>query len=383
MSDKPKDSPVIALTRDAMKEVHAKLKAEDMVGALELLNTTIAGMNAHTAEPRAAEMQALLYSELAMVNQRLANNEEAVTAFGTAESFARASREKSPSPNGTLQLATVLVNKAALHARLKQAEEGIACTEEALAMLNQAEEAGVAASAILRLGALQNHASLLLDQKRFEEATPALESAFETATHLLAKGASQLLPQAIDVAARLTMVLRMQKRFEEAIPVAERSARWAEAAYESSGGKAMGIYVNTQLQLMTVHHNAGNYSQAEDHLWKAIDTSNHIQPMMLGSSFYAELLRQEAAALTEGGLPRRELIEAFDELIGRMTAVRPPAAMIAGVQARYGVLVDGGIENAEQVVTELRSGERTPQVLLDLAKLIEGDITWIRSRESA
>ena len=206
-----------------------------------------------------------------------------------------------------------------------------------------------------------------------------MAEALEIANGLLTE-VPQLIAQAIELSSRKGMVQRMQGKLEESIGSAQHAARLAEAAYQGGAPQGLVWYVNTQMQLVDAYFVSRSLSAAEDHLWKAIDAAGAPQTMLLGTNFYCTLLRLSDEELSSGDLPRGEVVEAFDELIGRMEEKKAPEDLLEVVRARYGVLVEGAVASGEAVLSRQSSGERdlSPGAR-ELHKHLSSDIAWRKS----
>jgi hypothetical protein len=114
--------------------------------------------------------------------------------------------------------------------------------------------------------------------------------------------------------------------------------------------------VATQMALVDIQFARGAFADAEDHLWKAIDTAKSAQTLVVGASFYLSLLRLEDAPLEEGGLPRGEVIDALDELYEKIYAASPPDDVWELLLARREVIRDRRADVGEEIL-ERYAGE--------------------------
>lgn len=380
MTNSNADHPAIKETVAALDEVRAALQTNDLRAAQRRLEQARDALMAHPAhEAPVRQMKAAVFAELGLLHQRLHNPDDAQAQFDQAAELARGLVEETSDRRHVVQLATTLINASGTYAR-GDAQRGLDMTNEALTMLRKIDEDGTPMRRVLLLGGLQNQATLLLALKNPAAAEATLVEAQQISNNLLSE-APQLIGQAIELNGRLSGVQRMQGKADEALASAHGAARLAEAAYQ--GGAKQGIvwYVKTQMALVDGYFVLKQFATAEDHLWKAIDTSKSPQTMMLGTTFYCSLLRQTDELLSEGGLPREEVVEALDELLGRMEELKAPADLMEVLRLRYQLLVDNDQTSAEAWLTAVDSeGRDIGPGAADMRKHLEADLSWRKSQ---
>ncbi|MCA9730333.1 MAG: hypothetical protein KC729_21810, partial [Candidatus Eisenbacteria bacterium] len=274
-----------------------------------------------------------------------------------------------------LQLVTTLINMTGLYAQQRLLDQGLASAEEALGLL-EGLDGPANSTKLLRIGALQNKATLHLELRQLPEAEAALRGAVELGAELMAGGAPQLLPQAVDASGRLVGVLRALKRPEEAVPIAERSARWAEAAYEAGSPIGPQLYVGTQLQLVDVYFATDAFAQAEDHLWKAVDIGGDGRTMTMATGFYFSLLKYDDRRLEAGDLPRPEVLEALTELMERVAEKEIPPEIADLIRGRYAVLADRKVEIGEATIARHETSDAA--AIRQLVGMVRQDVDFVR-----
>ncbi len=330
-------------------------------------------------EPAIRGMRAAVYGEAALLMQRLGDSRAAMEKYGASEEAALGLDLDAEGGRARLQLATTLINVSGLLARERMIEEGLQKVDAALTQLRAVTGAASATSRLLMVGALQNRGALLMEDRQVDAAASAYQEAVNLGESLVTDGAAQLAPQLVEVAGRLTVVLRAAKRLDEALEVAERATRWAEAAYETGSPAGLRLYVATQMALVDIQFARGAFADAEDHLWKAIDTAKSAQTLVVGASFYLSLLRLEDAPLEEGGLPRGEVIDALDELYEKIYAASPPDDVWELLLARREVIRDRRADVGEEIL-ERYAGEPVDGRSLQgqLLPLLRGDVACAR-----
>lgn len=327
-------------------------------------------------EPLGFEARGAALAELGLLLQRAGDGRGALDAYLRAESAMRRLPFAEGKPHYKLLVATTVINLAGLYTKERRLDEAHAKIADAIALVEGAAEVGPAAQVLL-VGALQNRAAIEVEERRPDAAEATLRTALETGERLI-ESAPQLLPQLVEVAGRLAVVLKGAARATEAVAIAEKSARWAEAAYEAGSQLGMPLYVTTQLQLVDLNFAARRYAQAEDHLWKAVEVAPGPQTLLVGTGFYCSLLRQEDETLASGDLPRDEVVDALDELMHRIRAANPPEELLELVEARRAVLVDREPETAQKILE--RYTENGSPVIRELANALKSDLDWYATR---
>lgn len=325
--------------------------------------------------PLPSEAGAAAYAELGLLLQRLGDSRRALDAYKSADERIRRLPYETGPDHYRLLVATTAINMAGLYTKQRLLEPAASRIDEALALLPSGDELS-GAVAILRLGALNNRASIDAEQGHPERAEPSLREALDIGEAAVAE-TPQLLPQLIEVAGRLANSLKAQKRFDEAIDVATKGARWAEAAYDAGSPVGVALYVQTQLQLVDLCFVGGRYAQGEDHVWKAVEVSTGPQTLLVGAGFYASVLRQPEDKADAGGLPRAEVVDAMSELLTKMEEEDAPDDLMALVRARYAVLVSGDAAAGESA---LKAADQAGPAVRQLATALAADLRWLASR---
>ena len=322
--------------------------------------------------PLPSEAGAAAYAELGLLLQRLGDPRRALDAYKTADERIRRLPYETGPGHYKLLVATTAINMAGLYTKQRLLEAAASRIEEALALLPAGDEVGGTVG-VLRLGALNNRASIDAEQGHPEKAEVSLREAMELGEATVAE-TPQVLPQLIEVSGRLANALKAQKKFDEAIDVAAKGGRWAEAAYDAGSPVGIGLYVQTQLQQVDLCYAAGRYAQGEDHVWKAVEVSTGPQTLLVGAGFYASILRLAPDAAEAGGLPREEVVAAMSELMDKMESEDAPADLMALIRARYSVLVDS---DAEAGRAALKTAEKAGPSVRQLATALASDLRWL------
>src|SRR5690554_3025941 len=84
----------------------------------------------------------------------------------------------------------------------------------------------------------------------------------------------------------------------------------------------MGVYIVSQINLISFSEELGEFADAEDGLWKAVEVAgNDPQILRRGLEFYEKLRKQSDARLEAGNLPRDEVDEGYAEILERIEAI--------------------------------------------------------------
>lgn len=377
--------------KEALAEVQQHLQAARKAASTGQLQEALSLADAATAAAEAltpaegdeaqqnvtAEARGAAFAERGLLLQRAGDAARAHEAYVRAEAEVRKLPFENGKPHYRLLVATTVINLAGLLTKQRKLGEAEAKIADALALLEAAEDAGPAAK-VLTVGALQNRAAIETERKDGAAVERSLRAALEIGEGLVS-AAPQLLAQLVEVSGRLAAAIRARGGGMEAVEVAERAARWAEAAYEAGSPIGLPLYVNTQLQLVDANFAATRFAQAEDHLWKAVDTAPGPQTILVGTGFYCSLLRKDDDTLATGGLPREEVVDALDELIERMRAANPPAELLQLVEVRRSVLVDRDLSAGRSAVDGADTSGN--QVIGQLVAALKSDLKWLEDSE--
>jgi len=333
-------------------------------------------------DDRQVEAAAAVDAEIALLYQNMRDMRAALEHFERAERLLRLLPLDAAGGRHRLQLATTLINQAGFLSSQNLVEESLSKGRDAVELLDAVEGPQRDTADLLIVLARHNQSTVLMATRRLEEAESALAQAWELGQRLADGPMPQVLPQVIDVAGRYTTVLKAKKMNEEAIAVARAAATRAEAEYLKRTPVSVRMYVATQLQMVDCHFALGAYSEAENHVWNAVDTTDDGQAMVIGSGFFLSLLRKDEQELEEGGLPREEVVEGLGEMLERIEAMNPPAPLREILRARESVMVTGDLDRGRAVVALLESSPTSSKdpATVQLLPLLKSDIAWRTTR---
>lgn len=304
--------------RAAFEAARAAKQAGDAPKALQewqrVLDLTL---HATEREPRQARMASS--SESAIVYQELGDLRTSETlltqAVELAEQLAKESASAKPEERvaDALALASVHVNLAGLYITAREPKRGLPHAQHCLNALNHVGE-HPARNMLAFAGTLQRGTAHLL-MASFHEAENDLAQAIDHGNALVTDGQLQVLPQLVESAGRYFAAAKAQERANHAIERVEHVARIATAAFEAQGAPALQIFVNAQMHRINALLECARYDEAEDQLWHMIDGSGRGDILLSAPDFYAALWQRTDEALNQGGLPRHEILESWEDVI--------------------------------------------------------------------
>ena len=357
--------------------------------ALDALNEALALVDGIDEEgDDVTEARLTVQADLALLMQRLRDPRAALKHYEEAIRLGDSLPLDGADGRYRLHLATTLINVAGLYARERMIDEGLAAAKRAAEIVDGIEGKLAASARALRVGALQNRATLEMEARTLDAAEATLNEAWALGEEAINEGASQLVPQVIDIGMRMSGLMRRLNRADEAVPYADRAGRLAEAVYETGSPLGPRLYTGTQLQLVDVHFSTRNFARAEDHLFKAVEVTSGTpqagETLLIGTSFYFSLLRLDDDTLTTGDLPRDEAIDALDELIDQITSLKAPEILTEIIAGRRAATVDRDLDAAKRVAASMggRDFSSVP-VASQLVPLLRSDVEWLEMLGSA
>jgi len=351
--------------------------------ALDTLNEALALVDGLEEESDdVTEARLTVQADLALLMQRLRDPRAALEHYREAIRLGESLPLDGADGRYRLHLATTLINVAGLYARERMIDDGLEAAQRAADLVDGIEGKLAPSARALRVGALQNRASLEMESRDLAAAEATLAEAWSLGDDAVNEGASQLVPQVIDIGMRMSGLLRRQNRPADAIPYADRAGRLAEAVYETGSPLGPRLYTGTQLQLVDVHFSTKNFARAEDHLFKAVEVTSGTpqagETLLIGTSFYFSLLRLDDETLASGDLPRDEAVDALDELVDQITTLKAPEVLTEIIRGRRAAIVDRDLDEAKRIASSMggRDFSSIP-VASQLVPLLRADVEWL------
>lgn len=374
-------NPILANLQSLVRTARGHAQEKRAQKALETLNE--ARMLALAQESQTAEIveaYGAIETELALLLQQLNDARGAMQHYMEAEAAFRKLPLEEPTQRVRLQLATTLVNMTGLLARERMLQLGLEKSSEAVMLLRDVQGPAAEGSRVLLLGALQNRAALLIESKQHADAERNLAEALEVGASAIAAGMGEIIPQMIETTGRVSQLRRMLNRTSESLPLVERAARWAQMAWEAGAPMGPRLYVATQFQLVDVNFGMERFAQAEDHLWKAVDTAKDLQSVVMATGFYFALMRLDDATLEAGNLPREEVLVASSEALARAEAGGCPADLLEMLASRSKLLSGTDASEAERLLAQYSGADAQMSANIKaMLPLLQSDVAWERA----
>ncbi len=381
MAESTPVNPILANLQSLVRTARGHAQEKRAQKALETLNE--ARMLALAQESQTAEIveaYGAIETELALLLQQLNDTRSALQHYMEAEAAFRKLPLEEPTQRVRLQLATTLVNMTGLLARERMLQLGLEKSSEAVMLLRDVTGPAAEGSRVLLLGALQNRAALLIESKQHADAERNLAEALEVGASAIASGMGEIIPQMIETTGRVSQLRRMLNRTAESLPLVERAARWAQMAWEAGAPMGPRLYVATQFQLVDVNFGLERFAQAEDHLWKAVDTAKDLQSVVMATGFYFALMRLDDATLEAGNLPREEVLVASAEALARAEAGGCPADLLEMLASRSKLLSGTDASEAERLLAQYGAAEAQMSANIKaMLPLLKSDVEWERA----
>jgi tetratricopeptide (TPR) repeat protein len=381
MAESTPVNPILANLQSLVRTARGHAQEKRAQKALETLNearTLALAQESQTAE--IVEAYGAIETELALMLQQLNDTRSALQHYMEAEAAFRKLPLEEPTQRIRLQLATTLVNMTGLLARERMMQLGLEKSSEAVMLLREVTGPAAEGSKVLLLGALQNRAALLIESKQHADAERNLAEALEVGASAIASGMGEIIPQMIETTGRVSQLRRMLNRTGESLPLVERAARWAQMAWEAGAPLGPRLYVATQFQLVDVNFGLERFAQAEDHLWKAVDTAKDLQSVVMATGFYFALMRLDDATLEAGNLPREEVVVASAEALERAKAGGCPADLLEMLASRSQLLTGAGASEAERLLAQYSGAEAQMSANIKaMLPLLKSDVEWERA----
>lgn len=381
MAESTPVNPILANLQSLVRTARGHAQEKRAQKALETLNE--ARMLALAQESQTAELveaYGAIETELALLLQQLNDSRGALQHYMEAEAAFRKLPLEEPTQRVRLQLATTLVNMTGLLARERMLQLGLEKSSEAVMLLRDVQGPAAEGSRVLLLGALQNRAALQIESKQHADAERNLAEALEVGASAIAAGMGEIIPQMIETTGRVSQLRRMLNRTAESLPLVERAARWAQMAWEAGAPMGPRLYVATQFQLVDVNFGMERFAQAEDHLWKAVDTAKDLQSVVMATGFYFALMRLDDATLEAGNLPREEVHVASSEALARAEAGGCPADLLEMLASRSKLLSGTDGSEAERLLAQYSGAEAQMSANIKaMLPLLKSDVEWARA----
>ncbi len=259
------------------------------------------------------ELRAQLYNELGVLAQRQEDMDESRRYHEKSLEICEELLERDVDFRSNA--AATYLNLSGVAAAKGDVVEAKRLNERAVELVTSVRADGDETVDSLAVGAYQNMALLDARSDHYDRATEAMEKALELARQMSDHGDQNGLPQAAQACQRLSVMLFEAGEHERALEWGKHAEELSEDAYEVLGQDVLGIYVVSQINLISYNEQLGLFADAEDALWKGMEVSgNHPEIVQRGVMFYENARKQADARLEKGNLPRAEVEEGYQDL---------------------------------------------------------------------
>lgn len=267
------------------------------------------------------KQRAQVYNELGVANQRAGDLEEAF-AFHQQAALLCDQLMEAGHENFQGNSAATYLNLGTIAAAIGDLEAAIESTTKARERIDAIWDSGERTIAHMAAAAYQTLASLLASAERHEEADAHMKRAIELIPVAEELGNQGIKAQVAQGCQQLSVVYFNQEKYENALDWGRQAETYAEQAFEILKDEALPIYIVSQINLISFNEEMGNFADAEDCLWKAVEIVGN-DPRMLkrGKDFYELLRKQADARLEAGNLPREEVEDGYADILARIEEI--------------------------------------------------------------
>ena len=297
-------------------------------------------------EHEGAKLRAQAFNELGVVHQRAGDLESSRGFHDQSAKMCDQLLEEGVVEFRGNSAATHL-NLASVCATIGDMEAANAAAERSIEVVElMLEEAG-AHIANLGTASYQTLASVRAHLNKVDEAGESMKRAIEIAQMGIDEGQTGLYANIAQGCQQLSVILFQNEEFDAAFTWGREAERLSETAFEEVGQDTLPIYIVSQINLISFSEQTGQFSAAEDSLWKAVELiGNDPRLLKRGKDFYEFCRKQADKRLNDGDLPRDEVESGYADLLERIEEI-------------------GGIpDDLEDPVYE---GDDEPQAFLDAA----------------
>lgn len=341
--------------RAAFEEARAARQAGDAEKALREW-TRVLELTADATDRELRQARMASSSESGVVYQELGDLRRSrdllLQAAELAEELAAEGANGTPESRvgDALAVAGVHVNLAGLYAGAREPENGVTHAKTALSALEDIGEHP--ARILLEFAGLMQLGTATLLLTNYDAAQKSLAVAVERGISLATEGQTQVLPQLVECGGRLFASAKAQGRASEALPAVEQVARIAIATFEATGQPAAELFVNAQMHRINALIEVKRFAEAEDQLWHMIDGSGQGNILLSAPDFYASLWKQKDADLQQGGLPRDEIVESWEDGIERAAKRGADPVAVEAMWQRFRLHTQGAVEETRDFLSK-------------------------------
>ncbi len=310
------------------------LRQNNILGAHEALLEANAILDmAEEVDEDGLKLRARVLNELGVIYQRQNQLEVARDYHQRAADICNQLMESGVEFRGNT--AATHLNLSSILVALEDFETALEMGQKAIALTDSLREEGEMGAEPLALGASQNMSLVMARLGKLDEADAEMHRAVDLANRLNEQGVPNVSVQAAQGCQQLSVAMFEADLLDRALAWGQVAVDLSEKAYEVHGQPVLGVYLVSQINLISYNEKLGEFADAEDCLWKAIEVAgNEPQILRRGLVFYETLRKQTDARLEAGNLPRDEVDEGYEEIKERIESIGglPPLENAGGVE---------------------------------------------------
>ena len=271
---------------------------------------------------RLLKMRARVFNEFGVVHQRRDELPRSADYHRRAADICDDLMEEGDRQFASNTAATYL-NLSSVLLAMGEEDEAQARGERAIELLDELDEDDTDSEGPnpLELGARQNLAVIYARQGDWEKSEETMSTAREIAEELADAGRPNFLAQLAQGCQQLSVIFFENDRHDGALSWGRAAEELAEQAFDTMGQQVLPIYIVSQINLISYNEKLGRFADGEDCLWKALDVAgNDPRVLQRGVAFYETCRKQADKRLEKGNLPREEVDDGYEELMGRVEA---------------------------------------------------------------
>lgn len=267
------------------------------------------------------QMRAQVLNETGFILQRSGDTEKAIENHELAVDFCDQLNERGVEFRANA--AATHINLAGLLAGEGDFDRAQQVNQRAIELAESLLSDGVDLehSSNLAFGAHQNLAMIMARNDNWEGARDEMDRSMELLDAVADKNPN-VNAQAAQGCQQLSVLMFNEERYDDALEWGRQAEQLSEKAYQAIGEQALPIYVTSQINLISYYEKASQFADAEDCLFKALEVvGDNPQILARGKAFYEQCRKQADGRLEAGNLPRNEVEEGYEELLGRIEEI--------------------------------------------------------------
>jgi tetratricopeptide (TPR) repeat protein len=289
--------------------------AEEMLGEAEVILDM-----AEEQDLEIAKLRARIFNEMGVIHQRRNQLDSAQEYHRKAAALCE--EISSQGEDFRANSAATHLNLSSILAAMGRLDDAREAGQFALGLIGSLREEGDRGSDGMAMGAYQNLAVINARAGLSEKASEDMEKAIALGELLAPQAPGQIEAQLAQGSQQISVIMFESQAYETALEWGKRAEKLSEKAYEVLGQAVLPIYVVSEINLISYHEKLGNFADAENGLWKALDVvGNDPQILRRGLAFYEMCRKQADARLEAGNLPREEVEEGYADLQERIASI--------------------------------------------------------------